>query len=234
MTRKKPDVEERERQILDAAAELILRQGYDRTTLGDVAGEAGVSRGVVYLHYANKEALFEALLYREVRSYQGAWLRALETRADGGTIAGVFRAVIQAVNQTPFIAALFRQDQRVFGSYLRKPGNLFAAVQTDALWVELLEAMQAAGAIRQDISPRVFAHVMTSLALGLVLKEGTPLGGATPELGEILETTALMIDCTLAPEGGGNPEAGRTIIQRMARESEAQFASARTTSRLEA
>ncbi|HEY3416738.1 MAG TPA: TetR/AcrR family transcriptional regulator [Armatimonadota bacterium] len=234
MSRKKPDIEERERTILDAAAELILRQGYDRTTLGDVAGEAGVSRGVVYLHYANKEALFEALLFREVRSYQSAWLRALETRADGGTIAGVFHAVIQAVNQTPFIAALLRQDRRVFGSYLRKPDNLFAAVQTDALWVELIEAMQAAGAIRKDISPRVFAHVMTSLALGLVLNEGTPHGSATPELEEILETTALMIDRTLAPEGAGNPEAGRSIIQRMARESEALFASFRKKSQLEA
>lgn len=223
MSRPKPDNEKREQRILDAAIELILRQGYDKTTLGDVANEAGVSRGVVYLHFNSKDSLFEALLYREVRKYNRAWLQILQGDPNGGTIAGVFRAVLSAVNRSPFISALLKQDRRVFGNYLRKPGNLFESIQSNKLWIELLEALQAAGAIRADIQPSVFAHIMTSLSLGLMMNEGGKKFGDLPPFEDLMETVAIMIERTLAPADGGNPEAGRAIIRRLAEASQALF-----------
>ena len=56
---------EREQRILDAASRLIAHYGYDKTTVSDVAREAGVSKGAIYLHWKSKTALFEALLFRE-------------------------------------------------------------------------------------------------------------------------------------------------------------------------
>ena len=46
---------ERERRILDAAVRLIAHYGYDKTTVGDIAHEAGVSKGAVYLHWPGKD-----------------------------------------------------------------------------------------------------------------------------------------------------------------------------------
>src|SRR5690348_220890 len=65
--RKKPmsDNDERQEQLLRAAAVVIIRQGYDKTTMSDIADEAGVSRGTVYLYFKGKEELLEALLYWE-------------------------------------------------------------------------------------------------------------------------------------------------------------------------
>jgi AcrR family transcriptional regulator len=228
MSRPKPDYQEREERILDAAIGLILRQGYNKTTLGDVAAEASVSRGVVYLHFKSKDRLFEALLYREVQKYNRIWLDALGTDPDGGTIAGVFRAVLSAVNQLPFISALLKQDRRVFGNYLRKPGNLFESIQSAVLWVELLKELQGVRAVRADIQPSVFAHIMTSLALGLILSEGDKNFGNPPPFEDTLETIALMIERTLTPEGGGNPAAERAIILRLAQVSQAQFERSRS------
>jgi TetR/AcrR family transcriptional regulator, mexJK operon transcriptional repressor len=48
--------------ILEAATEVFLREGYDRTSLDVVAGVAGVSKQTVYSRYADKEALFLAVV----------------------------------------------------------------------------------------------------------------------------------------------------------------------------
>jgi AcrR family transcriptional regulator len=48
--------------ILDAALELFSHRGYGATSMRDIAGKAGVSTGSVYHHFADKEAIFQALL----------------------------------------------------------------------------------------------------------------------------------------------------------------------------
>src|SRR6266568_2190574 len=51
--------------ILDAAAELVLRWSYKKTTIDDIARQAGVAKGTIYLHWKSREELFEALVLRE-------------------------------------------------------------------------------------------------------------------------------------------------------------------------
>lgn len=50
--------------ILEAAQQTFLRYGYRRTTMGDLAEAAGISRPALYLFYANKEALFRGVVVR--------------------------------------------------------------------------------------------------------------------------------------------------------------------------
>jgi TetR/AcrR family transcriptional repressor of bet genes len=48
--------------IVESALRLILKKGYDRTTVDDVAQMSGVSKGLVSYHYPKKENLFRAVL----------------------------------------------------------------------------------------------------------------------------------------------------------------------------
>lgn len=48
--------------ILDAAGALFLGQGYELTTMDEVAARAGVSKMTVYSHFGSKEALFRAFV----------------------------------------------------------------------------------------------------------------------------------------------------------------------------
>ena len=50
--------------VLDAAADLLVRWGYQRVTIDDVARHAGIGKGTVYLHFRTKEALFLTVLLR--------------------------------------------------------------------------------------------------------------------------------------------------------------------------
>lgn len=58
--------ETRREVIVDSALRLILKKGYDGTTVDDVAAMAGVSKGLVSYHFTKKDALFRAVLERIV------------------------------------------------------------------------------------------------------------------------------------------------------------------------
>jgi AcrR family transcriptional regulator len=52
--------------ILEAAARVLRRHGYARATTNRIAEVAGVGVGTVYEYFANKDAVFEALIRREI------------------------------------------------------------------------------------------------------------------------------------------------------------------------
>ncbi len=64
--RTKEDAQETRNRILDTAVEVFNRQGVAQTSLNDVAREAGVTRGAIYWHFANKVAMFDAMIERLV------------------------------------------------------------------------------------------------------------------------------------------------------------------------
>lgn len=48
----------RRRQILEAATELFVSQGYRKTSVDEIAERAGIAKGTIYLYYKNKNQLF--------------------------------------------------------------------------------------------------------------------------------------------------------------------------------
>lgn len=59
----RPDVsEERKNQILEAAIAVFARLGFQQTRMDDIAGQAGLSKGALYLYYKSKDAIIGALL----------------------------------------------------------------------------------------------------------------------------------------------------------------------------
>jgi AcrR family transcriptional regulator len=53
---------ERRQAIIDAAMDEFIARGYAATRLDDVASRAGVAKGTIYLHFKDKEALFQELV----------------------------------------------------------------------------------------------------------------------------------------------------------------------------
>ncbi|CUX54488.1 AcrR family transcriptional regulator [Agrobacterium tumefaciens] len=53
---------EKEDQILRAAESVFVRYGFARTTMGDIATAAGVSRPALYLQFQDKEAIFSRVI----------------------------------------------------------------------------------------------------------------------------------------------------------------------------
>src|SRR5579871_2740013 len=53
---------DRRQSIIEAAFETFIEQGYAATRLDDIAKRAGVAKGTIYLHFKDKQALFEELV----------------------------------------------------------------------------------------------------------------------------------------------------------------------------
>jgi AcrR family transcriptional regulator len=82
----------RPQELMAAALDLFVERGYAATRLDDVASQAGVSKGTLYLYFANKEELFKAVVQEN--------LFPLLTEAEGiidgyeGNTADLFRDFI--------------------------------------------------------------------------------------------------------------------------------------------
>ncbi len=216
-------IDERQNRILDAAAAVIIRVGYDKATMGDIAEEAGASRRTVYLYFEGKEQLFEELLYREYMQYAQTWLQQIETDPRGGTIGGFYRATFHAVNSRPLMAALLRRDRRVVGNYLRKRDNLFSQMLAGVNTLAFFQALQAAGALRRDIDAAVIEHIVEMLSWGQLTIGDFKPPDQSPPYDAVMEALAGIMDRALQPEGGGNSEAGKAISRQIVAAARAQM-----------
>ena len=216
-------------QIIAVAVEVIIRLGYDKTTMSDIAEEAGLSRRTIYLYFMGKDDLFEELLCREYLQYAQTWLELIDADPRGGTIGGFYRANFHAVNSRPLIAAMLRRDRRVIGNYLRKRDNIFTQMLSGVNTLAFFLALQAAGAIRQDIDAAVIEHILEMLSYGqLTIGDFKPADQFPPN-DAVMEALTDIMDRALRPAqrdgapGADNSEAGKVIVQQITEAARAQM-----------
>ena len=59
------DDSSKRRQILDGARKVFMDLGFDGASMGEIARAAGVSKGTLYVYFADKNRLFEAIVEEE-------------------------------------------------------------------------------------------------------------------------------------------------------------------------
>jgi TetR/AcrR family acrAB operon transcriptional repressor len=128
-----------------------------------------------------------------------------------------------AVNSRPFNASMMRRDRRVIGSYLRKPGNLFAWLESSSISADFIRALQAAGAVRPELDPEVTAHIIEVLGYGQLTIADFKPPDQLPPYEAVTEAIAAMMDRLLTPEDGGDSEAGKAVIRQVAAAVRARF-----------
>lgn len=66
----RPKSDQKRKQILHGASELLLSKGYSNTSMDAVAKASGVSKQTVYSHFTNKDALYNAIIESKCQQYQ--------------------------------------------------------------------------------------------------------------------------------------------------------------------
>lgn len=157
-----------QQRIQQAAIRLILHYGYDKTSMEDIAQEAGVARSTIYTRWKTKEALFASLLQAEAVKLAKTWLALVEADPDGGGFTGIYRNGLLAIRENAFARALYTQDRRVLGGFASQPQ--IAQLMADRLsWqIRLLEKLQDARLIRAEIDVRAAALTAIIFRQGLL------------------------------------------------------------------
>ncbi len=155
--------------MFEAAEELILEVGTQKTTLKEVGERAGYSRGLANARYGNKETLFLKLSERCL----GMWRDELQRRA--GSKRGL-QALITRMDAIVSYALHHSEDARVMyilwfesvgsSSEMKQGLARFHQQARDDIQ-NLVEEAMGAGEIAQDNNAQLFAMHFTSTMFGL-------------------------------------------------------------------
>ncbi|QKJ20112.1 TetR/AcrR family transcriptional regulator [Microbacterium hominis] len=149
-------------QVLEAAVALFIEQGYDATSVADLAARLGVTKSALYHHFAAKEQLLALALDEALDALEGV---LDEPAATAGTpverVDAVLRGAVRVlVDRLPYVTLLLR----VRGNSDIERAALARRRAFDHRVTELVAAAQAAGQVRADID----SAVATRLIFGMV------------------------------------------------------------------
>ena len=151
--------------ILDAAADLLLRHGYRRVSIDDVAAEAGVGKGTIYLHWKTREALFWAALQRETMRLLEDLVRRLGENPALALPDRLMPAIYADVSRKPLVRALLVNDAEILGA-LGADQEVAAAQREFAGNPDYLEMLAAHGLLRDDLTPAKAGRILGRMMAG--------------------------------------------------------------------
>jgi AcrR family transcriptional regulator len=152
---------ERREDILTAARRVFARQGFRGTTIADIAGEAGVALGTIYLYFPSKEDVFAALNDELYQLITGAL-------TDVGPSESLHEAVVKRVANVFAACAQNRDLVRlvVLNTDADSESTRRMRDSADKRALPMVETI--ASAIEQGAVRKGDALIMTKLAFGAV------------------------------------------------------------------
>jgi AcrR family transcriptional regulator len=166
----------RRRQILDAARRAFARHGYEGATVRVLEEETGLSRGAIFHHYADKEALFIALAAQDAA-------RMAETVAEHGLVQAM-RDLVESPDRGWLgtqleVSRRQRTDPAFRAAWAERTAEIREATRNR------LNRQRDAGILRSDIDIEVLASYLELVLEGLMTHLAS--GGDTADMSAVLD-----------------------------------------------
>ena len=208
---KKPRVTADSRaQLIDATLRIIVERGIDGVRIDEIVAEVGVTKGSLYWHFEDRDALIKEALAEQVRRFSGE------------LVEGVSRAISSAVSKddylaqiAPFIVDPYDEDQvrerwqRLMLMFETRRDPELSAMMRDvqarslSVFVELMTEAQQHGILRDDVDPTAVAVALSAINFGSNIID--VLGDHAPEPQAWWSLMAFFIGA-LFPPTGPHPE----------------------------
>lgn len=154
--------------VLRRAIELFNRQGYDATSINDLAVDLGVSKSALYHHFESKEALLSAALDEALEGLSSAVDAAAHATRDESAydrlVATVQGAVRILAAHLPAVTLLLR----VRGNSPLEQSALERRRHIDEQLATLVERAVAEGDLRDDVPPDLISRLVFGMVNSLV------------------------------------------------------------------
>jgi TetR/AcrR family transcriptional regulator, fatty acid metabolism regulator protein len=147
-------------QIIDAAIRVFARHGYYNSRVSDIAREAGVASGTIYLYFKTKDDI----LVRLVREKMAEWVAFLrQATADLPDAAAKLRRLVTLhltmLEANPDLAEVLQVELRQGHKFLRG-GSAHEITAYFTLIGSVLEEGMAGGRIRPDLSVKLATKML--------------------------------------------------------------------------
>lgn len=162
---------DRRRQILQAAMVCFAKSGFHQTSMHDISAEAGISVGLIYRYFENKEAVIAAMADGHKREIQEVLERARSAPSLLDALEILFTA--HCCDNAPQVEAAFVVD--LFAEAGRNP-NMAALVRdvSDSMLkgvVDLIERSPEAALGTHGLSARELAELVFAVNDGMLMRE---------------------------------------------------------------
>jgi AcrR family transcriptional regulator len=160
-------------QLIDVALRIILDQGVDAVRIEDIVAEVGVTKGSLYWHFEDREALIKEALAEHLRRLNAEIVDGVSAAISTATSKDDYLAQIAPFIVDPYNAAQVRerwQRLMVMAETRRDPelASMMRDVQARSLavFVELMREAQQQGILRGDVDPTAVAVALSAMNLG--------------------------------------------------------------------
>lgn len=190
-------------QIIDAAIRVLARQGYARTSLLDIAKEAGMSKGALHYHYPTKEALTHAVLETACNVVQARTTKAWSPsdnpfEALRRSLEELWAARAERTDEALVVADLLALS--LYDEALRPKLAEFYELGADQIRAYLEQNVLSLG-IESRISLDMLPRVVMGLLDGLVMQAFVDPDAFSPDdVVDAVQTIAISIFARGAPK----------------------------------
>jgi AcrR family transcriptional regulator len=158
--------QDRRARILDAAERCFVRNGFHRSTMQDVAAEAGMSAGNLYRYFPSKEAIVAGLAERDRQQFAADFARMAAAPDFLAAFEGMGR---KHLIDEPREKAILHVE--IWSEATRNPGVHGFCCGIDAelrtLLADLFRRAQASGDIAPQVDVQLAARLLLTMADGL-------------------------------------------------------------------
>ena len=159
-----------EQKIFDAATELFLEKGVDRTSVREIAAKAGINLALMNYYFRSKENLFSAIFSQLVKKNSEELIRILNSDLElEEKIRQYVNVYIDMLSKNPLLvsfvmAILHRSRERI--TEMKAISNLYG---TDKFRLQVLEEGKK-GNIRRTDPSQLFVDMMSLIAFPFAIK----------------------------------------------------------------
>ena len=203
--------QERAERILDVTAGLLLRHGYKRVTIDDVATGAGIGKGTIYLHWKTREALFWAVLQRDAARLLEQILDQLAEDPGLALPSQLMRAIFVEVARRPLVRALLLSDAEVLGA-LASDTAVAAAQRELGGNQNYLELLRQQHLLRPDLTVAAAGVILGGVMRGFFADQDADVAVPLTEQADLL---ADVLHRSLEIEGEPPPDAVAALARRV-------------------
>ena len=201
--------DDRPKELLEAALALFVERGYAATRLDDVAQRAGVAKATLYLYYANKLALFKAVVRHSLVSGIDEFTKthADESISAREQLVDLLTAFVQQVADSPLsgIPKLVISEAGNFPELARFYHDEVIQ-RTRTVIIEVLARGAASGEFRQVDAECAWRVVIAPLLLAIIWKHSFQVFEPEPlDLRRHLASQVDLLFNGLAVERGDRP-----------------------------
>jgi TetR/AcrR family fatty acid metabolism transcriptional regulator len=157
LVERSPAVEEKRRQIVDAAVRVFAHKGFHTSRVGDIAEEAGVAHGLLYHYFSSKDEVLETV-FHENWSVLLDRIRAVEETDEPAAeqLRHVAAILLRTWRHEPDVVRVVVREIARSPEVQERIGELVAPVDSIR---RIVERGQARGEFRTDLDPLLSATI---------------------------------------------------------------------------